>query len=97
MASSPWRAIACTETGKPLPVVPNGIIMAGWPVRLNQTVNGLKLNTRRQYSSRSSIIMSSQPSLGGSVPRPGVSRMSQSAWNAAIWRPTRCAVWTAAM
>ena len=51
--------------------------MAGWPVRLNQTVNGEKLNTRRQYSWTSSSIMSIQPSGGGSVPRPGVSSRSQ--------------------
>ena len=50
--------------------------IAGWPVRLNHTVNGEKAKTRRQYSSTSSSIMSIQPSLGGSVPSPGVSRTS---------------------
>jgi hypothetical protein len=70
-------------------------MMAGWPVRLNQTVNGENANTRRQYSSKSSSIMSSQPSLTGSTASPGVSRRSQRAWNAAIWRPRRCAVWVA--
>ena len=69
--------------------------MAGWPVRLNHTVNGENANTRRQYSSTSFIIMSIQPSLTGSWPRPGVSSTSWRAWKAAIWRPSRCAVWVA--
>ena len=55
---------------------PRGSISAGWPVRLNQTVKGEKVKTRRQYSSTSSSIMSIQPSLGGSVPRPGVKSTS---------------------
>ena len=59
---------------------------------LNQTVNGEKWKTRRQYSSTSSSIMSIQPSFGGSVARPGVNTMSQRSWNAAICRPSRCAV-----
>ena len=50
---------------------PSGSIIAGWPVRLNHTVNGEKVKTRRQYSSTSSIIMSIQPSLTGSVAEPG--------------------------
>src|SRR3989337_130758 len=53
----------------------------------------LKINTRRQYSSTSSIIMSSHASRGGSVASPGVSRTSWRAWKAAIWRPSRWAVW----
>src|SRR5712691_9533758 len=51
-------------------------LVAGWPVRLNHTVNGEKWKTRRQYSSKSSSIMSIQPSLGGNVARPGVSNTS---------------------
>ena len=70
---------------------PIGSIIAGWPVRLNHTVKGENANTRRQYSSTSPIIMSIQPSFAGAVARPGVSSTSQSAWNAAIWRPSRCA------
>ena len=58
----------------------------------NDVVKGEKANTRRQYSSTSSIIMSTQPSLTGGVARPGVSSTSQSSWTAAIWRPSRCAV-----
>ena len=54
-----------------------GSMTAGWPVMLNQTVNGEKWNTRRQYSSTSSIIMSSQPSFTAvPVASPGVSSRS---------------------
>src|SRR5262249_26805126 len=59
VASSPKRPTICTATGSPSAERPSGSIIAGWPVRLNHTVNGEKANTRRQYSSTSAIIMSS--------------------------------------
>src|SRR5437899_3104954 len=93
--SSPARATSWTATGRPVPERPSGRTIAGWPVRLNQTVNGEKAKTRRQYSSTSSIIISIQPSFGGRVPSPGVSSTSQRSWNAAICRPRRWAVWIA--
>ena len=52
------------RSGSPPSDWPSGSIIAGWPVRLNQTVNGEKVKTRRQYSWTSSIIMSIQP-IGG--------------------------------
>src|SRR3989454_66026 len=84
--SSPARATSWTATGRPVPEHPSSRTIAGWPVRLNQTVNGEKAKTRRQYSSTSSIIISIQPSFGGRVPSPGVSSTSQRSWNAAICR-----------
>src|SRR2546425_1818640 len=76
IASSPWRATSWTATGSPARERPSGSTIAGWPVMLNQTVKGEKAKTRRQYSSTSSIIMSSQPSLTGSVASPGGSSTS---------------------
>src|SRR5439155_20136197 len=93
--SSPARATSWTATGRPVPERPIGRTIAGWPVRLNQTGNGEKAKTRRQYSSTSSIIISIQPSFGGRVPSPGVSSTSQRSWNAAICRPRRWAAWIA--
>src|SRR5262249_11519956 len=75
IASSPKPATSCTAIGRPW-AWPSGSTMAGWPVRLNHTVNGEKWKTRRQYSSKSSSIMSIQPSFGGSVASPGVNSTS---------------------
>src|SRR5581483_4660400 len=101
VASSPYGPTSWTASGRPrsAPAVstwPRGSTIAGWPVRLNQTVNGENANTRRQYSSTSSIIMSSHPSgTAPGVARAGVRRTSWSRWNAAICRPRRWAAWVA--
>ena len=82
---------AVVASGNPASLVPRGSIIAGCPVRLNHTVNGENVNTRRQYSATSSSIMSIQPSFTAGAASPGVSSTSYVAWNAAIWRPRRCA------
>src|SRR5262249_7063763 len=87
-ASGRGRPAIGTASGSPAALCPSGSISAGWPVMLNQTVNGENVKTRRQYSSTSSSIMSIQPSFGGNVPRPGVSSTSYVAWKAAICRPS---------